>query len=50
MKKKTENILRYIAAIIITIAGYALIAWRPFCLPLAIFAGILACNKIMPQD
>lgn len=50
MNKHIKNTFRWIAGILICIAGYALMLWRPLCFPISIFVSVLACNKIMPQD
>ena len=50
MNKRIKNAFRWIAGILVCIAGYAIMIWRPLYFPVSIFIGILACNKIMPQD
>ena len=50
MNKRIKNAFRWIAGILVCIAGYAIVIWRPLYFPMSIFIGILACNKIMPQD
>ena len=50
MNKRIKNAFRWIAGILVCIAGYAIMIWRPLYFPVSIFIGILACNNIMPQD
>ena len=50
MKKRTENALRWIAGVLLCIAGYTIMIWRPLYFPISIFIGIVACNEVMPQD